>query len=108
MNQTVSPARVRELVLMAKELRTEEIQLLIAATALEAAQNAACSMIEDEPQEYEHQRVYPGCDLWEHAAFIAENLAHEDDLARVVNKYGVHRMFDIYIQRELVATPVKV
>ena len=108
MNQTVSPARVRELVLMAKELRTDEIQILLAAVGLQAAQDIACAMIEDAPYEYEGETMYHGVDLWDHAPVIIEDIVREQELAEIVNGYNLGPMFNIQLQRELVATPVKV
>ena len=108
MNQTVSPARVRELVLMAKELRTHEIQILLAAVGLQVAQDLACAMIEDAPDEYEGESVYHGVYLWDHAPVIIEDVVNERELAQVVNDYKLGPMFDIQLQRELVAKPVKV
>ncbi len=105
---TVSPARVRELVLMAKDLRTHEIQILLAAVGLQAAQDIACAKLEDAPCEYEGESVYHGVNLWDHAPVIIKDIARDRELAQVVTAYKLGPMFDIQLQHKLVAKPVKV
>ena len=108
MAEQLSPARVVELVKMAKAMTSEEINVLIAAFEMEIAQDFAISMVQEEPEEYVGQDKLVGMDMIEPAVCYLEDWFGEQDLYEVNNKYRLGDFFDVNLETKLVATPRKV
>lgn len=108
MAEQLSPARVVELVKMAKAMTPEEINVLVAAFGLEIAQDFAIETVKVMADEYVGQGKLPGMDMIEPAARRLEYWFGEQDLYEVNDKYRLGDFFDVHLETKLVATPRKV
>ena len=107
MTEQLSPARVIELVKMAKAMTPEEINVLVAAFGMGIAQDFAISMVQEEPEEYVGQDKLVGMYMIEPAVCCLEDWFGEQDLYEVNNKYRLGDFFDVQLETKLVATPRK-
>lgn len=107
MAEQLSPARVVELVKMAKAMTSEEINVLVAAFGMEIAQDFAITMVQEDPEEYVGQDKLVGMDMIEPAVCYLEDWFAQD-LYEVNNKYRLGDFFDVNLETKLVATPKKV
>ena len=107
MAEQLSPARVVELVKMAKAMTSEEINVLVAAFGMEIAQDFVCVMIDESPEEYDGVLVVSGEGMLESAVCYLEDWFGYQDLKDVVKKYRVGDFFDIQLETKLVAIPRK-
>jgi len=95
--------RVEELLALAKDLKAEEMQVLMAAFVLEVAQAITIDYINEELDDYKDQEVYPGVDLWDQGSFMLEDLANEREIAAVINQNNLGPYFDIIIEKKWTA-----
>lgn len=108
MAENLTPARVAELVRMAKSMTSDEINVLVTAFGLNIAQDFNCEMIAEDPEEFEGQSVIAGMDMIESAVMYVDDWFGDHDLQAVNKKYAVGQYFDITLERKLVAKPRKV
>lgn len=92
--------RVDELLKLAKDLKAEEMQVLMAAFVLEVAQDITVDYLNEDIEGYKDQHVYPGVDLWDQGSFMLEDLANEREIAAVIRQNNLGPRFDIIIEKK--------